>query len=72
MERLLEATAAWFIYHGFEYAFHRLGHWKHPWNVIHTLHIKHHKLSTTYLEIANDEVSPGDSIPIKFTSPSIP
>jgi sterol desaturase/sphingolipid hydroxylase (fatty acid hydroxylase superfamily) len=43
MERLLEVGAVWFIYHLFEYGFHRLGHWKSPWNYIHTLHNKHHK-----------------------------
>jgi sterol desaturase/sphingolipid hydroxylase (fatty acid hydroxylase superfamily) len=43
MERLLEVGAVWFIYHGFEYGFHRLGHFKHRWNYIQKLHHKHHE-----------------------------
>jgi sterol desaturase/sphingolipid hydroxylase (fatty acid hydroxylase superfamily) len=34
---------AFFLYNSAEYFLHMLGHWRHPWNWVYSLHITHHK-----------------------------
>ena len=34
--------SGWYIYHLIEYAFHKLGHYNHPYNYIYYLHKLHH------------------------------
>jgi len=60
-----------YIYNGFEYLLHRLGHYKHKYNYIYKLHMLHHKKYYPVKSLQSDTFRSNWEGVLAYTPPTI-
>jgi sterol desaturase/sphingolipid hydroxylase (fatty acid hydroxylase superfamily) len=71
MYMILQIIATYYTFLLTEYIFHSLGHIPHKWNLIHKLHITHHKDYYPITKLTSDKYESGGEGMIAYVPPSL-